>query len=516
VSSPTIGSDGTVYVGSDDKKLYAINGKSGVKLWESKTGSIYTSSPAIGTDGTVYVGSDDYKLYAINGKSGVKLWEFETGGSVESSPAIGPDGTVYVGSATADPFASADKKLYAIKTDSKGLAKSPWPMRGQNPQHTGRAVNTATEPTEPGNKKLTPAEVEKILAAQIGQWQVKGQLKPANEEPVAYEFTLNVQWKEKGKSISSTGTLEKAGEKISLFSHKEYDPVKGVFLFRFRDELRPEVLSHEQYDPATRTFNGRQVSSEEPEVTYTFQADGPDKFIFKMKTTRDDQFISTDESIQTRIATTVTEPTQPTEPASGGEDKSAKIIEAAIRKSLNKPEGGLTEANYEKVTELELNDNQLTEIPKGLEKLAKLEVLYLEGNKLTDVKGLEKLNQLTNLSLDVNGLTDVTELGKLKELKELNLGGNQLTNVKDLDKLTQLTSLDLGGNQLTEVPKELEELTKLKELWLHENMLTKLEGLENLTQLKKLYLEDNSDLTKAQIEELQRALPKCEIYHNAK
>ena len=59
------------------------------------------------------------------------LWEFEAGLPVSSSPAIGSDGTVYVG--------SEDNKLYAIKTDSKGLAKSPWPMRGQNPQHTGRA-----------------------------------------------------------------------------------------------------------------------------------------------------------------------------------------------------------------------------------------------------------------------------------------------------------------------------------------------------------------------------------------
>ena len=73
-SSPAIGSDGTVYVGSFDKKLYAINGKSGVKLWEFKMGH-GSSSPAIGSDGTVYVGSFDKKLYAINGKSGVKLWE---------------------------------------------------------------------------------------------------------------------------------------------------------------------------------------------------------------------------------------------------------------------------------------------------------------------------------------------------------------------------------------------------------------------------------------------------------
>ena len=102
----------------------------------SKIETVLTSgnsatSPAIGSDGGVYVGSNDNKLYAINGKSGVELWEFETGSDVSSSPAIGSDGTVYVG--------SNDNKLYAIKTDSKGLAKSPWPMRGQNPQHTDRA-----------------------------------------------------------------------------------------------------------------------------------------------------------------------------------------------------------------------------------------------------------------------------------------------------------------------------------------------------------------------------------------
>ena len=64
-------------------------------------------------------------------KPGTALWEFKTGSLVISSPAIGSDGTVYVG--------SGDKKLYAIKTESLGLAKSPWPMRGQNARHTGRA-----------------------------------------------------------------------------------------------------------------------------------------------------------------------------------------------------------------------------------------------------------------------------------------------------------------------------------------------------------------------------------------
>jgi predicted small lipoprotein YifL len=48
----------------------------GVKLWEFETGETVGSSPAIGSDGTVYVGSFDNKLYALSGKSGVKLWEF--------------------------------------------------------------------------------------------------------------------------------------------------------------------------------------------------------------------------------------------------------------------------------------------------------------------------------------------------------------------------------------------------------------------------------------------------------
>ena len=108
-------------------------------LWEFETGESrfgVTSSPAIGSDGTVYVGSWDKKLYALSGKTGVKLWEFEAGRSVYSSPAIGSDGTVYVG----EGGEGGGNKLYAIKTDSKGLAKSPWPIRGQNARHTGRVM----------------------------------------------------------------------------------------------------------------------------------------------------------------------------------------------------------------------------------------------------------------------------------------------------------------------------------------------------------------------------------------
>lgn len=105
-STPAISLDGTVYVGSFDNKLYALDGWDGTKLWEFEAKNKIFSSPAVGLDGTVYIGSDDKKLYALDGKTGAMKWEFLTGGEVDSSPAIAEDGTVYVG--------ADDGKLYAL------------------------------------------------------------------------------------------------------------------------------------------------------------------------------------------------------------------------------------------------------------------------------------------------------------------------------------------------------------------------------------------------------------------
>jgi len=186
-SSPAIASDGTVYVGSDDHYLYAINPDGSLK-WKYRTGSWIESSPAIASDGTVYVGSGVYiessdswdgYLYAINPDGSLK-WKYKTGYRIESSPAIASDGTVYVGSSyylyainpdgtlkwkyktdcmiVSSPAIASDGTiyvgsgayvskswdgywdgyLYAINDSNGGLANTPWPMFHHDLKHTGR------------------------------------------------------------------------------------------------------------------------------------------------------------------------------------------------------------------------------------------------------------------------------------------------------------------------------------------------------------------------------------------
>jgi hypothetical protein len=91
----------------------------GAEGWSFPTGGAVYSSPALGPDGTVYVGSYDGKLYAVTAEGQLK-WSFPTGGRIYSSPALGPDGTVYVG--------LDDGKLYAVFC---GFVPSEWvrPLR---------------------------------------------------------------------------------------------------------------------------------------------------------------------------------------------------------------------------------------------------------------------------------------------------------------------------------------------------------------------------------------------------
>ncbi len=103
----------------------------------------------------------------------------------------------------------------------------------------------------------------------------------------------------------------------------------------------------------------------------------------------------------------------------------------------------------------------------------------------------------------------------LEKVKWLYLGNNRITDVSPLTRLKKLNALLLGGNQLTDV-SALAGLKELKILSLANNQLTDVSALAKLKELERLSLENNPELTKAEIEKLQKALPKCTILHNVR
>ena len=110
MNAPTI-SDGVVYVGADDRNVYALDAANGAPIWTFETGDV-VRSPAVVSDGKVYVGSNDNMLYAVDAANGDLLWQHDTGSPVQYAPLAG-DGTVYVPTIT-----EGGRKMHALDAAS--------------------------------------------------------------------------------------------------------------------------------------------------------------------------------------------------------------------------------------------------------------------------------------------------------------------------------------------------------------------------------------------------------------
>ena len=102
LSSPTP-ANGTVYIGSGDQHIYALDARTGALKWSFATGDVVHAAPAV-SEGTVYVGSWDRNLYALDAATGKEKWRYTTGNDttiynqigLASSPAVA-GGMVFVG-----------------------------------------------------------------------------------------------------------------------------------------------------------------------------------------------------------------------------------------------------------------------------------------------------------------------------------------------------------------------------------------------------------------------------------
>jgi outer membrane protein assembly factor BamB len=118
-ASPTVGSDGTVYIVSNERKIFAIT-SAGTLKWSLIIGLLDESlwSPPAIFGSTIYVGSSDKNLHAID-TSGTEKWTFPTSGQIQTCPALSSDGNrVYVGSCDGCFYVidSTGKKINSFQT----------------------------------------------------------------------------------------------------------------------------------------------------------------------------------------------------------------------------------------------------------------------------------------------------------------------------------------------------------------------------------------------------------------
>ncbi|MEM2098276.1 MAG: PQQ-binding-like beta-propeller repeat protein [Candidatus Bathyarchaeia archaeon] len=177
ISSPSV-VDGIVYVGSQDKYIYALGAWSGKLLWKFKTQSTIESSPAV-INGRVFTGGDDGYVYCLDAYNGTLLWKKFINGKTEytygsavliiSSPTVAGS-KVYVG--------SMNGNLYALDCDDGDVA---WCFKTEGPVMSTPAVSDGAvyfyseEPNEAAIYKVNAENGSLIWKISVPyEWQFTG------------------------------------------------------------------------------------------------------------------------------------------------------------------------------------------------------------------------------------------------------------------------------------------------------------------------------------------------------
>lgn len=116
LGTPVLGADNTLFSGSDDGKVYALDTKTGAKRWEFQTKDRVFATVKPGPLGMVYIpgSGSDSKLHAIDEVTGDKIWEFDPGSHPGMGVEQGSDGTVYMGSGVLKGHGFEGGKVFAI------------------------------------------------------------------------------------------------------------------------------------------------------------------------------------------------------------------------------------------------------------------------------------------------------------------------------------------------------------------------------------------------------------------
>jgi outer membrane protein assembly factor BamB len=145
-STPSIGVDGAIYVGSESNALYAIN-PDGSTRWTAPTTAGVRVAPALTSDGGVYFGTLDGSFQA-HAPDGSLVWQFSAGGPIQSSPLVLTSSNIVFGT---------DSGVLWCLRGTVALASSAWPMFQRDPQHSGRMRSSPPVPGAPNQVQAMPA-----------------------------------------------------------------------------------------------------------------------------------------------------------------------------------------------------------------------------------------------------------------------------------------------------------------------------------------------------------------------
>lgn len=100
-ATPTVGPDGTIYIGADNSNMYAVAPDGHLKWMfeaEREVAGIW-SSAALSEDGTrLYFGANKGGVYALDANNGNLVWQYPIVASVYNSLTLDVNGVLYTGS----------------------------------------------------------------------------------------------------------------------------------------------------------------------------------------------------------------------------------------------------------------------------------------------------------------------------------------------------------------------------------------------------------------------------------
>lgn len=170
---------------------------------------------------------------------------------------------------------------------------------------------------------------------------------------------------------------------------------------------------------------------------------------------------------------------------------------------------------FKNLIDLDLYNNNITEIPTWIIKLTKLKKLSVRSNKLKTIpESVFYLPSLTELDLWGNQINTFPILTseKLPVLEDINLSMNDFYDFPTgVEKLVRLKKLRLENNKLSRVSDVVFKMQSLEYIYLFHNNIFKIDlKLPVATKLKGVFLDSNP-INEAELMRLRKLVPNCDI-----